>query len=369
MQTDQSYVYFHIYPNGKSMGYEAASAIHSIAAALDLSWPDAYEQLIQAAGRLGLMPAYSGTVREMLRGCGFFRQTVRRKNVSDLIAAGNAGEYADGMLIVRTSSGFAPIVPADGQYVLRHDRDLRAEHVSELWVRWPDGVNHGTAYREKPQRDHRASGSRTAENAALVVKNENPIDNNIGDCAVRGIAGVLGISWEEAVRKLAGAQDFSEIIINRQDNIDALLRKEGFEKFGAMQKNGRILTGAQFCALIHDMFQAGTRIFAYVGNSHVVAILVFDGEYKIVDTWDSTNCRITGYWAKFPPRSGRRPRNNQPETLSAVEPGLRVRHRAYGIGTVISADGQNAVLRFADGTEKTFGTAWILANCKPAPAE
>ena len=65
-----------------------------------------------------------------------------------------------------------------------------------------------------------------------------------------------------------------------EKNIEALLKKEGFEKFDAMKRNGKILTGKEFCSLIHDMFPAGTRIYAYSGRSHVVAILVFDGEYK-----------------------------------------------------------------------------------------
>ena len=41
------------------------------------------------------------------------------------------------------------------------------------------------------------------------------------------------------------------------------MKKEGFERFDAMKRNGKILTGKEFCNLIHDMFPAGTRIYAY----------------------------------------------------------------------------------------------------------
>lgn len=140
--------------------------------------------------------------------------------------------------------------------------------------------------------------------------NENPEDNLIGDCAVRAVAGVLSISWVDAVRKLAEAQNYTATEINRNSNIEALLRKEGFQEFGPIKRNGKILTGSQFCDLIHDMFEEGTRIFAYVGNSHVAAILVFDNDYKIVDTWDSTNRKILKYWAKYPEKKTRKNNRN-----------------------------------------------------------
>ena len=61
------------------------------------------------------------------------------------------------------------------------------------------------------------------------------------------------------------------------------------------------------------MFVAGTRIYAYPGTSHAAAILVFDGDYKIVDTWDSTNKPINGYWAKYPERRERRSKVMKPD--------------------------------------------------------
>ena len=66
-----------------------------------------------------------------------------------------------------------------------------------------------------------------------MVNNENPEDNLIGDCAVRAVAGVLQIPWVEAVRKLAAAQDYTETVINRKQNIVALLKKENFQELGA----------------------------------------------------------------------------------------------------------------------------------------
>jgi hypothetical protein len=235
-----------------------------------------------------------------------------------------------------------------------------------VWIAWRDGKDHRARPRTSDETLLPPPENPTQENDALVVYNENPNGNLIGDCAVRAVAGVLEISWEEAVRRLAAAQDYKATAINTDDNIDALLKKEGFQEFQAIRRNGRILTGKQFCDLIHDMFQPGTRIFGYVGNTHVVAILVFDGDYKIVDTWDSTNRLITRYWAKYPERPRRREKpQEKPEKLTALEIGTKLRHTMYGAGEVTALDGQTAAVLFAGGTEKRFAVEWILANCKP----
>lgn len=148
-------------------------------------------------------------------------------------------------------------------------------------------------------------------------------------------------------------------------NIEALLRKEGFQEFDAIKRNGRILTGKEFCDIIHDMFQAGTRIFAYVGSSHVVAILVFDDEYKIVDTWDSTDRKITKYWAKYPKRPRRRAKSVIVEKLTQLSIGTKIQHKVYGTGEVIGLTDVIATIRFQDNVEKKLAITWILANCKP----
>ena len=175
----------------------------------------------------------------------------------------------------------------------------------------------------------------TQDNEALYVHNENPNENLIGDCAVRAVAGVLEISWSEAVRKLAEVQDYTETIINASSNIEVLLRREGFQEFDAIKRNGKVLTGREFCDIIHDMFQAGTRIFAYVGSSHVIAILVFNEEYKIVDTWDSTNRKITKYWAKYPERPQKHIKATEPAKLTEIAAGMQIQHRVFGIGIIL----------------------------------
>lgn len=208
------------------------------------------------------------------------------------------------------------------------------------------------------------------DNEALVAFNENPTDNLVGDCAVRALAGVLEITWEEAAWKLAEAGDFVCPHINRKTNIEKCLEKEGFEEHGPMYKNGHILNGKEFCDLIHDMFQTGTRLYAYPGHSHAVAILVFDGDYKIVDTWDSTNRPIIGYWVKYPEQQQRRKKPEQeksdvPEKLTALAVGTQVRHKVYGVGEVTGIVKTIATILFENDVEKKLVVDWVIANCKP----
>ena len=170
-----------------------------------------------------------------------------------------------------------PSVPHDlgGQtkYALHFLQDNRDRIAREVWVAWKDGQDHSPLPQQQSRTQRKELKLHTEENESLVVLNENPNDNCIGDCAVRAFAAVLEIPWAEAIKRLAEAQNYAATILNGKKNIDALLKKEGFERFGAMKRNGKILTGKEFCSLIHDMFPAGTRIYAYSGRSHAVAIL------------------------------------------------------------------------------------------------
>ena len=71
---------------------------------------------------------------------------------------------------------------------------------------------------------------------SLVAHNENPKDNLVGDCAVRALAGILEISWEEAALKLAEAGEYICTHINLTTNIEKCLANEGFEQHEPLRK-------------------------------------------------------------------------------------------------------------------------------------
>ena len=180
----------------------------------------------------------------MLKNNGFFQQpgSVAHRPVNEIIDECNL-TYSDGeVLIVNISSSrkqgiYLPLIPVnDGEsikYVLKFPVNRLNSNATEVWIAWKDGKDHSVKARRNYKRKTKIYVNQTEDNDSLVVNNENPEDNLIGDCAVRAVAGVLQIPWVEAVRKLAAAQDYTETVINRKQNIVALLKKENFQELGA----------------------------------------------------------------------------------------------------------------------------------------
>lgn len=101
------------------------------------------------------------------------------------------------------------------QYEMQYPMDLLHLMVKEGWIAWKDGQDHSIMPRRKSTKAASVGKNTTEANDALHVYNENPNENLIGDCAVRAVAGVLEISWKEAVRKLAAAQDYSATVAQK----------------------------------------------------------------------------------------------------------------------------------------------------------
>ena len=380
--TWKSYKEVNRHPNKTKRLDTVGSVLHSICCVDVISWKEAFRRLIHSSAKLGTMPQDRHSIRQMLNDSGFFIQAgaYADRPVIDIIHECNErfhdGEQVIVNLIDSPNQGeYMPVIPVwtNGilHYELQFPSDNQNRWASEIWIRWDDRQDHSIAPRRKAGRTARKKEMSARDSEALVAFNENPTDNLVGDCAVRALAGVLEISWEEAAWKLAEAGNFVCTEVNRTTNIEECLKREGFEGHGPMRKNGRILTGKEFCDLIHDMFQAGTRIYAYPGHHHAVAILVFDGDYKIVDTWDSTGKLITGYWVKYPERQQRvRPTKPNkpalPEKLTGFTVGTKVLHKVYGIGEITAVSEAIAVIRFENVQEKKLAVDWVLRNCKQA---
>lgn len=357
------------------------SVLHSICCTDNITWEEAFHRLIHNAAQQGTMPQDRHSIRGMLTDGGFFLQagSYADRPVISIIQECNErfhdGEQVIVNLLDSPNHGrYVPIIPVRTNGIPHYEQqfptDCQDNNAYEVWIRWKGRQDHSIAPRRKSRRTAKKKEMSAKDSESLVAFNENPTDNLVGDCAVRALAGVLEISWEEAAWRLAKAGDFVCPHINRTTNIEKCLELEGFEKHGPMYKNGHILNGKEFCDLIHDMFQAGTKLYAYPGHSHAVAILVFDGDYKIVDTWDSTSKPIVGYWVKYPERQQRRKKPEQekpyvPEKLTELAVGTKVRHKVYGIGEVTGISNTIAAIHFEKDVEKKLAVDWVIANCKP----
>lgn len=356
------------------------SILHSICCVDKISWEEAFKRLIHCAALEGTMPDDRHSIRRLLSESGFYLQAgvLADRPVIDIINECNE-TFNDGEQVIvnlknsRTYGAYLPIVPVKTRgfthYQMEYPSDEQHYWTYEVWIRWKDRQDHSIAPRRKSSRTAKKKEMSAKDSDSLVAFNANPTDNIVGDCAVRALAGVLEISWEEAALKLAAAGEYMFTTINLRSNIERCLEREHFEKHGPVKKDGRILTGKEFCSIIHDMFQAGTRLYVYLGRGHAAAIIVFDGDYKIVDTWDSSDRQVTGYWAKFPERSEKQTIQDDtpaiPEKLTEIEVGTKINHKTYGIGEVTDITNAIATIVFSDDLCKKFAVSWILDNCKP----
>lgn len=376
----RSYREVNRHPNNKRRLETVDSVLHSICCTDHISWKEAFRRLIHSSALQGTMPHDRHSIRAMLSESGFFLQAGAYANrpVLSIIQECNERFHDDEQVIVNLLDSpnhgrYMPVIPVRtngiAHYELQYPSNYQDYRAYEVWIRWKDRQDHSIAPRRKSGKTAKKKEMTAQNHETLVAFNENPTDNLVGDCAVRALAGVLEISWEEAAWKLVEAGDYVCTHINENDNIEKCLAKEGFEKHGPLIKNGRTLNGKQFCELIHDMFQAGTRLYAYPGHHHAVAILVFDGDYKIVDTWDSTSKPITGYWVKYPERQQRRKtpepdKQDVPAKLTELTVGTKVLHKVYGVGEVTDLKDTTAIIQFHNHVEKKLGIEWVIANCK-----
>ena len=118
--------------------------------------------------------------------------------------------------------------------------------------------------------------------------NPNPVKNNTEDCAIRAVAKVLDISWEDSFIKLAGIAFSMGQTMNYNAVWSAVLRQNGFYKEIIPNTCPDCYTARDFCR-DHNK---GTYVLAF--SNHVSAVI--DGViYDTVDTGDEIPMF---YWEK-----------------------------------------------------------------------
>lgn len=112
-----------------------------------------------------------------------------------------------------------------------------------------------------------------------VEFNNNPCKKSTGDCVIRAIAKILGITWKQAYIELTvqGLMDCD--IISSNEVWGNFLRHNGFKRYIIPDTCPKCYTVKEFC----EDHPHGEYILA-TGN-HVVAVV--DGDYY--DAWDSGN--------------------------------------------------------------------------------
>lgn len=130
------------------------------------------------------------------------------------------------------------------------------------------------------------------KNFQYYQPNDKDLKDKVGDCQVRALAKVLGLSWLEAFdltipicRELQTYTIFDSELNKTKEAMARL----GFEYTGISNKKGSKRPTVKSFALSHPK---GKYIVSVA--HHVVAVV--DGIYY--DTWDSGNKSLYGYYTK-----------------------------------------------------------------------
>lgn len=155
---------------------------------------------------------------------------------------------------------------------------------------------------------------------------------------------------------------FGETTVNAQNVYPKVLEREGFVYHKPLSRNGRRLTSKEFCTEIEKLCRNGERIFAHCGRSHVVAIILVDGHYKIIDSWDSSNRYIGEFWVKTCDKPKMSPKVEKmfSESFSV---GDWLNHPSFSAGIITSVMSGVVTIDFGEKGFRRLGDAWVLKNC------
>lgn len=116
----------------------------------------------------------------------------------------------------------------------------------------------------------------------------NPVNRNVGDCAVRAVSVALDVDWEKAFAMITKNAFLMADMPSSNAVWGAVLRQHGFKRYVIPNSCPECYTISQFAEdHPHGVYVVGT------GN-HVVTVR--DG--LIYDSWDSSNEIPVYYWSK-----------------------------------------------------------------------
>ena len=124
---------------------------------------------------------------------------------------------------------------------------------------------------------------------AYIYYNANPLNKRVGDCVIRALSKVMGMTWDDV------AIDLSMMMVTEKDIVSSnalwgkYLMLNGFRRGNLPDTCPNCFTLQDFCL----EFPVGT--FVVCTGSHVIAVI--DGNYY--DTFDSGNEVVTYYFEKM----------------------------------------------------------------------
>lgn len=356
----------------------SCSLVNAMSIANRAAWEDTMKALLQQVCSLYLMPDDKKCLLAMLEANDFFRQPGLKQTVYVRDVVGYMNEHCtDGQIcIVRSSctneyTVIFPDDPEDGnvweedgfRYHAYGLADTHPYYVTDIWVRWADRQDHSPSKRRKGRTAAPKAFKIPPDHDTFHYCQENP-ENRTGDCVIRALASACRLPWREVISQIMALSEYKSSAVNTLPFYTKFLEHFGFEHRKPILLEGKKLRGKEFCRELDRRLLCGGRVVAHVAPNHMVAILPFSENgvthYKIVDSWDSSNCPVSDYWILE--ETGKESAKSK-ETALLV--GSEIRHPVFGRGTVkdIHQSGYMGVFFVNDGYRR-LDCRWVMHNCQ-----
>ncbi len=351
-------------------------AVNAVAIADNLSWKEAVQRLAECAHQLAILPDQRECVNLFLQNAGFVR-TRKPKGwqlVEDVCEEAGLKYHNGEELIVAAGSdrriwSASVLLPDEnGIYHSFGIRDSRKCDASEIWVR--NGENAGTGSGKGRIPSPRKTINRKPDDHTFFQYTmKNPNGRYVGDCVIRGLSAVLGISWHEVLDQLLACTDYTCLAVNTSGVYNRLLSREGYIRHKRpVNRYGKSITGKEFCVQMEDECFYGERVFAHIGRSHVIAVMpgYLDNRfrYHIEDTWDSSDGKIGEYWVEDrKPRENVKKSSKNPEIRKKYQIGQMITHPKYGEGKILELGpdegSRSAAVEFFGDKVRIISLKWL----------
>lgn len=138
------------------------------------------------------------------------------------------------------------------------------------------------------------------ETSTFHYFNANPKNRITGDCRIRAISEATGVPYNQVVMDLARIQCETGYDQTANQGISILMKEYGWIKCKQPRKTDNTkYTGKEFCKYIDRIYNDRVgNVFCSIGTHHDVCIKKHEGNYKVWDTWDSTDGCIGNFWLK-----------------------------------------------------------------------
>ena len=121
--------------------------------------------------------------------------------------------------------------------------------------------------------------------------NPNPLKKETGDCVFRACAVATGKDWDTVYRELFEIGFELKVPPNMKEAYESYLTSLGFDYKGISAKKGsKRPTVSQMAKLT----KGNNKVIVCRVANHIVTVK----GGRIMDTWDSGNCSLYGYWEK-----------------------------------------------------------------------